>query len=358
MSGRTLTGRADEAVAGAARSRGEVPTLLAAGGMFALLLGLGAVALSLGEPVIGVHRLPAVLAEGDGLAYVVLWELRLPRLIVAVLAGAAVAVAGLLMQEALRNPLAVPELLGVSGGASLVMAMIVVWGLPVPLGLHPAAALGGALAGGAVCLAAARLGRGAESVLLIGAAASTAVQALTLAVLSTASRLQYDSLFRYLVGSLTRMTWEHVAQLLPWTLLAVPLTLLAMPVLGLLRLGDDAAASLGVRVGWARLGLIALAALLVAGVVGPCGPIAWVGFLAPLLARRLRPSADARGWLPWTALIGALVTLGADQAARLVFAPVETPLGAWTAVVGIGTGLVLLRRSARPAPAAAEEVAR
>ncbi len=280
-------------------------------------------------------------------AQVVWWELRVPRLLLALGGGAAVGVAGLLMQSALRNPLAVPDLLGVSTGAALAAAVTVVWALPVPGPLQPVVALAGGLAGGALSLAAAGTGRGPGGMLLIGAAVSTALQAALLTVMATADRLQYDMLFRYLVGSLTGTTWDQARMVLPWLLAAVPLVLFALPALAVLRLGDEAAAALGLRVGRARVGVLGLAAVLVAVVVGPCGPIAWIGFVAPHVAGRIRTDADARGLLPWAAALGALFTAAADLAARHVFAPAETPLGAWTAAVGIVAGLLLVRRRSR-----------
>ncbi|TDB77992.1 iron ABC transporter permease [Micromonospora sp. KC723] len=286
---------------------------------------------------------PALPADSE-VAQVVLWELRTPRLLLALLGGAAVGVAGLLMQAALRNPLAVPELLGVSTGGALAAAVVVVWALPVPAATQPVVALAGALGGGALCLAAAGTGRGPGAVLLIGAAMSTALQAVLLAVMAAADRLQYDTLFRYLVGSLTGITWDHARLTLPWLLLCGPLILAVLPALGVLRLGDEAATALGLHVGRARVAVLGLAAVLVAVVVGPCGPIAWIGFVAPHVARRVRPDADARALLPWAAAFGALFTTVADLAARHAFAPAETPLGAWTAAIGILSGLVLLRR--------------
>ncbi|RJL24229.1 iron chelate uptake ABC transporter family permease subunit [Bailinhaonella thermotolerans] len=320
----------------------------------AVLAGAAVAALGLGTPLVAPHALPALIFEGSAgqgapvsVESVVVWELRLPRLVTALLGGAAVGAAGLLLQEALRNRLAAPELIGVSSGAALAVAVCVVWALPVPLALHPVAGLAGAAAGGALCLAAARLGRSPAAVLLIGAAVSAALQASLLAVLSVADRLQYDLLFRYLVGSLTGVMWDQVGYVAPWIAVAVPLVALCVPALGLLRLGDEAAAALGGRAARARLGVLAVSALLVGCVAGPCGPLAWVGFLAPLLARRLRPHGEARAWLPWSAALGAAVTVVADLAARTALDPVETPLGAWTALAGVPVAaLVLARRTA------------
>ncbi|MEU6719631.1 iron ABC transporter permease [Nonomuraea sp. NPDC046802] len=310
-------------------------------------LGLAAVTLAglcLGTPFVSPQDL--LSPAPDSIAQIVVWELRVPRVLIGLLGGAAIGTAGLLLQESLRNPLAVPEMLGVSTGAALAVSVCVVWTLPLSPSLYPLAGLLGAALGGLATLGAARSGRSAGGVLLIGAAVSTGIQALLLAVMATADRLQYDMLFRYLVGSLSGLMWEQTARTLPWFAVAIPLVVLCVPALALLRLGDDAAASLGSRVNRARLGVLAVATLLIGAVTGPCGPIAWVGFLAPVVARRLRPHAGVRSWLPWSAALGALVTLTADVAARLAFAPVETPLGAWTALAGVLAGAVLLRKRA------------
>ncbi|MGP4102635.1 FecCD family ABC transporter permease [Nonomuraea sp. KM90] len=321
----------------------------AAAAPWAVALGLALLALAavcLGTPFVTPQEL--LLAAPDSIAQVVVWELRVPRVMIGLAGGAAIGAAGLLLQESLRNPLAVPEMIGVSTGAALAVSVCVIWALPVPYATYPLIGLLGAACGGFVTLAVARTAGTAGGVLLVGAAVSTAIQALLLAVMATADRLQYDMLFRYLVGSLSGLMWEQTSRTLPWLAAAVPLVVLCVPALTLLRLGDDAAASLGSRVERARLGVLAVAALLIGCVTGPCGPIAWVGFLAPVLARRLRPHADARVWLPWSAALGALVTLAADLAARLAFAPAETPLGAWTALAGVLAGAVLLRKRVSP----------
>ncbi|MCX9192218.1 iron ABC transporter [Carbonactinospora thermoautotrophica] len=316
----------------------------AAGTALALVL-LGA--LCLGTPVLSPHRLPAVLASPETAEYVILWELRLPRLLLGLIAGASLGCAGLLLQEALRNPLAVPDLLGVSSGAVLAVAVAVVFVPVLPLAVLPPLALAGGLAGGGLTLLTARWGRSPAHVLLIGAAVSSALQAGVLTVMAMADQLQLELLYRYLLGSLIARTWDDVTATAPWLLLSVPAVVVCLPLLGVLRLGEDTAGALGLRVRRARVLALATAVVLVAPVVAPCGPVAWVGFLAPHLARWTRPRADARAWLPWSAAWGAVVVLAADLAARLLFVPVEMPLGAWTALVGVLAGVATIRR--RPA---------
>lgn len=319
------------------------------------LLAIAALcALCLGTPNIPPSRLVALLPGGpaDGLEAVVVRDVRLPRLLLALVAGGCLGAAGLVMQEALRNPLAVPEMLGVSSGAALGVAAPLVLALTLPGWSYPLLALLGACLGGVATLVAAGFGRSPSAVLLTGAAVAAALQAALLVLMVMADQLDLAVIFRYLLGSLSGRTWDAWHDVWPWLVAAVPLLVLCAPMLAVLRLGDEDAGALGLRVRHARLGALAVAVLLIAPVVAVCGPIAWVGFLAPHLARRLRSEADVLRWLPWTVACGALITVWADQAARLALKPVETPVGAWTALIGVPAGVVLLRglqsRSSRP----------
>lgn len=312
----------------------------------AVLVAVVSSALCLGTPYVPPYALADALG-GDGLAGVVVAELRLPRLVLALVAGACLGAAGLALQEALRNPLAVPEMLGVSSGAALGVAAPLVLALSVPLAVQPLLAIGGAALGGVLTLLAAGFGRSPSAVLLTGAAVAAALQAALLVLMVLADQFDLQLIYRYLLGSLSARTWDDVTGLGPWLLIAVPALILCAPVLSVLRLGDDDARALGVRVRRARLAALAISVLLIAPVVAVCGPVAWVGFLAPHLARRLRPGSDAVGWLPWSAVWGALVVACADQPARLALAPTETPVGAWTALAGVPVGVALLKAGRR-----------
>ncbi|GAA3995861.1 hypothetical protein GCM10022247_14740 [Allokutzneria multivorans] len=307
------------------------------------LLVVCVAALCLGTPIVGVNRLPAAFAGETDLEHAVVVLLRAPRLVLGLLVGAALAVAGLLLQESLRNPLAVPELLGVSSGAAVLVGVCVVWALPIP-GAPLVPALIGAVVGGLITLLAARRAVGPAAVLLVGAAVNAAMQALLLTAVSLSDSREQGVLFRYLLGSLTGTTWESVALSAPGLIALLPLALLCVPLLGVLRLGDETASALGVRADRARLIVLVVASALVAIAVAPSGPIAWVGFLGPHLARRLRPNADPRVWMAWSALFGALLVVVADLAARTVLYPVELPVGGLTALVAIVLAALLIRR--------------
>ncbi|MFI2213241.1 FecCD family ABC transporter permease [Streptomyces sp. NPDC020141] len=306
--------------------------------VFCLLLAGTVAGLGLGTPPVPLTGLAGEF---------VVTELRLPRLVLALVAGACLGAAGLVLQEALRNPLAVPEMLGVSSGAALGVAAPLVLAVSVPLVLQPLLAIAGAAAGGVLTLLAAGFGRCPSAVLLTGAAVAAALQSALLVLMVLADQLDLQLIYRYLLGSLSGRTWSDVTGLWPWLVLAVPALVLCAPVLSVLRLGDDDARALGVRVRRARLAALAVTVVLIAPVVAVCGPVAWVGFLAPHLARRLRPGAEAVRLLPWSAAWGALIVACADLPARLALAPVETPVGAWTALLGVPAGVALLR-TARP----------
>ncbi|MGW0733111.1 FecCD family ABC transporter permease [Streptomyces sp. NPDC002851] len=305
-------------------------------------------ALSLGTPYVPPHQLAGALGDADTtLAGVVVTELRVPRLVLALVAGACLGAAGLVLQEALRNPLAVPEMLGVSSGAALGVAAPLVLAVSLPAAVQPLLAMGGAVFGGGLTLLAAGLGRSPSAVLLTGAAVAAALQAALLVLMVMADQLDLQLIYRYLLGSLSARTWDDVTGLWPWLLVAVPGLVLCAPVLSVLRLGDEDAEALGVRAQRARFAALAIAVVLIAPVTAVCGPVAWVGFLAPHLARKLNPAADAVRWLPWSAAWGAVVVAAADVPARLALAPVETPVGAWTALLGVPAGVALLRTGRR-----------
>ncbi|MEV0677450.1 iron chelate uptake ABC transporter family permease subunit [Actinosynnema sp. NPDC050436] len=295
----------------------------------AVLAVLGS--LALGQPV--------VLVPETALEQVVVWQLRAPRLVLGAVAGACLGVAGLLLQESLRNPLAVPELLGVSSGAAAAVGTTVAFGVAVPFAPLTPALLGAAVGGGLTLLAV-RGATGPASVLLIGAAVGSACQAVMLAATAVTDSREQGVLVRYLLGSLTGTTWRTLWPVAVGLVLAVPAVLAVLPRVRVLRLGDDEAMSAGLRPGRVRPAVLGVASLLVAVVVGPAGPVAWVGFFAPRLAARLgRPSPAV------TALVGALVVVVADLVARTALYPVELPVGGLTALAAVAVGLLVRRRA-------------
>lgn len=290
-------------------------------------------------------------ADASDLAGNVVWSLRLPRLLLALLAGAALSSAGTALQTLVRNPLAEPGLLGVSAGATLGAALVLV-ALPGLAGvpLASATALAAALAAGAVCglalfLARSRDGEvGVTRLLLSGTALNALAGGALGLMLTLASDLQLRTLAFWTLGSLSRADWPSVLVLAAVTLPGVALLLARVRALDALSLGEPGAAHLGVNVRRMKRELILVSAVLAGAVTALCGVIGFVGLTAPHLVR-LAVGSSHRLLVPCGALTGALLLVLADLAARLPSGGSELPVGAVTALLGAPLFLFLLRRS-------------
>lgn len=308
------------------------------------LLSLILLGLMLGDPQLTLSDLLVVLQGGGSrLARIVVPELRLPREVLGAMAGGMLALAGTLFQDSMRNPLAGPELLGVSNGASFVMAAILIFHLPVPWELYPVVALvGGMLAGSVALFSMRRLGDSVRLVLM-GVSVSGLLYAGIIAITSLGEQNDVAFLFLYLLGSLANRTWDYVNLVWPWAVVCIPLALLMARPLNLLQLGDEVAEGLGLRVVRWRLLIMTIGAMMVASVVAVAGPIAYVALTCPHIARRLMRTTDARVVLPVAMLLGAILLVGADLLAKNLFSPIEMPVGLWTTLIG-GPLLVLMMR--------------
>ena len=317
----------------------------------AVALGVGVVtaALCLGEPSVSPLTAWAAALDAGHAAHVVVAEVRLPRALLAVVAGGGLAATGVLLQDALRNPVAGPELLGVSSGAAVVVATIVVLGLGVPLELQVWAALGGALLAGSLVLLAIGRTRHPDAIVLVGAAVSAACGGLVVAVVGLGTQGDVVVLFRYLLGSLAARGWPAVETVAPVVGAGLVGAWFLRRRVEALTLGDDVATGLGVPVAVTRSASVGLAAVVAAAVAAVCGPIAFVALLAPHLARTLGRTTRTSQVLPMAVLIGAVLLASADLVSRLLLYPVELPVGIATTLVGV-PALVLLRRRAGVTP--------
>lgn len=315
-------------------------------GCVVCVLLCSAAMLLFGTPRLTPGELWAMLFEGGGerVQRIVLLQLRLPRLALGLIAGAMLAVVGATLQAVFRNDLAGPELLGVSSGATLVVAVLVIFRIDLPWVVFPwLALLGGLLAGGTVIASGAR-SRGGQDLLLAGVAMSALLNGGVIGVISMGTQNDVGALYLFLVGSLAARTWEHVLVVLPWGLVGVPLLCLSGRVLNLLQLGDDVSSGLGLPALAVRALLMLISAGIVAAVVAVAGPISWIALLTPHLIRRGLGTTDARIVLPLAVLTGSALLVSADLLARLAFAPLELPVGLWTMVIGCPALLLLLRR--------------
>ncbi|KTC09817.1 iron-dicitrate ABC transporter permease FecC [Pseudomonas sp. ICMP 10191] len=284
--------------------------------------------------------------EGGNIAYIVA-QLRVPRALCAALVGACLGVAGALMQGITRNRLASPSLFGVTAGAALGLALFSTGlvALPFPGGALLMTCLGGALAwitvfslGGAWSPATAQ-GR----LVLAGVAVAALCAALTrLTVILVEAQAQ--SVLNWLAGSLANVGAAQLQLLWPCTLIGVVLAIACAPRLNLINLGENAARSLGVRIGALRLLVFVVSLLLVGASVCAVGPIAFVGLIAPNIARQWLGN-DYRWLIPISAGLGAAIVLASDLISRAVAFPVETPAGVVTALIGAPFFLFLARRA-------------
>ncbi|MEV0931705.1 iron chelate uptake ABC transporter family permease subunit [Streptomyces phaeochromogenes] len=329
--------------------------LLIAAGVALLLLSV-AVAITIGPADIRVGDVWSVVAShlGWGSSELtpirdgIVWELRLPRTLLAAVCGAGLAVCGAVMQSLLRNPLADPFVLGVSSGASTGAVIVVVLGVGGGLlSVSAGAFLGAVLSFGLVLLLSHTLGGATDRVVLSGVAAMQLFSALTSFVVMTSADAETTrGVLFWLLGSLSGVGWTDV-----WVCFAV-LAVTLLVCLGYARtldafaFGQDAAATLGVSVARTRLVLLCATALLTAALVSSAGAIGFVGLVLPHAARALVGSGHAR-LLPVTALAGAVFLVWVDTLARTVLDPQEVPVGVVTSLIGVPVFVLVLYRTRR-----------
>ena len=327
-------------VAGARVRRRHRGTVLAVLGI--LIVVVFAVTLMVGKSFYGPAEVfRVILGETVPGASFTVGELRLPRATMAVLAGFAFGIAGVTFQTMLRNPLASPDIIGISSGASVAA----VFGIIV-LALDETAvsflALGGALVtAAAIYLLSHRGGFAGTRLILIGIGVAAMLDSAVTYILSRAAAWDLQTAMQWLTGSLNGATWAGVLPMALASAVLVPLVLSQGRGLGMLRLGDDSAAVLGVNVPRTRVLLMVSAVALLAFATAACGPIAFVAFMAgPIASRIIGPGASP---LLSAGLVGALLVLTADLAGQFAFDS-RYPVGVITGALGAPYLVFLLIR--------------
>lgn len=334
--------------------RSSVPTRPAARrgsvtGLALLTLGLvGAAALSL---AVGSRDIPLsdviteLLRPTDSEIGTIIWQLRLPRTLLAVAVGAALGIGGALMQGHTRNALADPGLLGVSAGAAFAVVIgIFAFGVTTVAGYTWFALVGAGIAAGAVfAIGSTRGGPSPVTLVLAGAAVSALLESLTQGII-IADVQTLDEYRFWAVGSVAGRDLGVLVQVLPFLLVGLLLTAVSVPGLNLLQLGDDVATSLGVHPARQRVLGIAAVMLLTGAATAACGPIAFVGLVVPHLARHLG-GVDYRWVTGYSGLLGALLLMLADVLGRVLVRPGELQVGIVMALIGGPAFIVLVRRT-------------
>ncbi|BDB62141.1 MULTISPECIES: FecCD family ABC transporter permease [Rhodococcus] len=337
--------------------RVPVAGVVVVAGLIVLALSI-AVTVTIGPAELSVVDVYAVIFERLGLGDSsvsairegIVWELRLPRTLLAAVCGAGLAVCGAIMQSLLRNPLADPFVLGISSGASTGAVMIAVLGIGGgAVSLSSGAFLGALASFALVLLLATGAGGGTSRVVLAGVAGTQLFSALTsFIVISSADAERTRGVLFWLLGSLSGATWTDVALCGSVCAAGIAVCLVKASSLDAFTFGSSTAATLGISVGRTRLLFLMVTALITAVLVSAAGAIGFVGLVLPHAARFLVGPRHSR-LVPVTAVVGAVFMVWVDAVARTVFAPQEVPVGVVTALIGVPAfALILFRTRSTP----------
>lgn len=296
-------------------------------------LGLGYSSVSYGR------ILPTIFGNGTFKEEFVLFEIRLPRIIVTLLAGMALAISGSILQGLTRNDLADPGIIGINSGAGLGIAVFFLF-FPIDAAsfayMLPIVAFAGALLTAVlIYLFSYKKGIGLQPVrlILVGIGFSMALSGAMIVIISAAERQKVDFIARWLAGNIWGTDWPFIVALLPWLLILIPFTLYKANRLNLLSLSDPVAIGVGVSIEKERIILLLTAVALAASAVSVTGGIAFIGLMAPHLAKALIGPRNQL-FLPIAVLIGGWLLLFADTIGRNLLEPGGIPAGIMTALIG------------------------
>jgi iron complex transport system permease protein len=317
--------------------------------LLALLLALSLLSLCFGDAPLTLHEVIAGLfGVGSEPQQLIIQQIRLPRVVLAWLVGAALGATGAALQGLLRNPLAEPGLLGISASAGFGAVLALYFGATtLSLWLLPTVAMGFALLATALLYALTRIGSTNLTLILAGVALSSLAGALTALALNLAPNpADLQDIVLWLLGSISDRSFDDVRLCAPFVIIGLALLFSTAPALDVLALGEDEARSLGVDVVRLRGLIIVGAALAVGATVAVSGTIGFVGLVVPHVLRRWVAYRPGQLLLP-SALGGAVLVLAADVAVRLIDTPKELMLGVVTALLGAPFFLALVLRSRR-----------
>ncbi|WP_226037566.1 FecCD family ABC transporter permease [Aquibacillus saliphilus] len=313
--------------------------------LFSLLLIL--LCLSVGSSFIHPFNvINHLIGSGTGEYDFVINTLRLPRVSLGFMVGAALGVSGLILQGIIRNPLASPDIIGITGGASVGAIIFIVsfMGTVSVQWLPLAALLGAAIVAVFTYAMSWKDGVTPIRLVLIGIGVAAAMNALTTMMIVLSDTYSTSTAYLWLTGSLYAAKWQDVNSMLPWIVIFIPLTLLFSRIVNVKQLGDDIATALGVRVQLYRMLLLFISVALAGSAVAYAGGIGFVGLIAPHIARMIANRSFAV-LVPITALIGGIIVVLADLVARTAFLPLDIPAGVFTSGIGAPFFIYLLYKN-------------
>lgn len=290
-----------------------------------------------------------IIGQGTPRENLILFEFRLPRIVVAILAGMGLAVSGAILQSITKNPLSDPGILGINAGAGLmVVVYIMFFTVETSSSLYvlPLFALAGGMVTAFVIYIMSYIkGEGVEPtrLVLVGVGLAAALYGATLTLSTRLEMEDYSFMANWMAGRIWGDDWTFVLSLLPWILILIPLTLFKSNVLNTLNLHENVSIGVGVNAGKERIVLIMIAVALASASVAVSGGIAFVGLMAPHIARSL-VGPRHQAFLPVAALIGAILLLTADTIGRVILDPSGIPAGIIVTIIGAPYFMYLLAR--------------
>lgn len=321
--------------------------LLLLGGLL-LILATAVLGMSWGYSSLSFSRLiPVLLGDGTFKEEFVLFSVRLPRIIITILSGMCLALSGSILQSLTRNDLADPGIIGINSGAGVAVAVYFLY-FPIDTGLFvytlPVAAFVGALLTAALIYAFAysrKQGLDPIRMVLVGVGVSMALSGMMIVVISSTERSKVDFIAKWLSGNIWGADWPFIWALLPWLLLLLPWTLLKTKQLDLLGLNEETAIGIGLRLERERLVLLLIAVASAASAVSVTGGIAFIGLMAPHLAKALVGPRNQL-FIPLAVMLGGWLLLAADTLGRNLVDPDGIPAGIMVSLIGVPYFVYLL----------------
>lgn len=307
--------------------------------MMVLLFGLS---IRLGTYTLSFEEIWAAF-QPDDKNYFTLMEYRLPRAVLAILLGGALAISGVLVQSVVRNPLASPDILGINNAAGLVAVSVLMFLPNLAFYWMPIFAFLGGVLSFVILWIVCGFNFRPIKMAIIGVALSALWAAISHYLMLT-NPVEINTAMLWLTGSLWGRSWSYLNVVLPWLVVLLPLPFIFCRDLDTLGLGENKASTLGVTVNKVQISVLVLAVALSTTAVAICGPIAFLGLVAPHLARRL-VGGRHRTLLPASLIIGALLLQLSDILARVIDPPTELPAGILTAIIGAPYFFYLLMRT-------------
>lgn len=292
--------------------------------------------------------LKTLFGMGNETDTMVLYEFRMPRLLVTILCGAALSLSGALLQSITKNPLADPGIIGINAGSGFFIALLMIF-MPVDSSnfvyvLPLFSLIGGLITAATVfLLSSSKRGLNPMQMILIGVGLSTALGGAMIMMTSTFNKEDVEFISKWLGGNIWGDTWPFVWMIITVLIITIPILLLKLDILNILNTHEHISTGLGIRINRERLVILIISVMLCASAVSICGSIAFVGLIAPHIARQL-VGPRHQVFIPITILLGAILLSFADTLGRLLIEPAGMPAGIIVSIIGAPYFLYLMRR--------------